>query len=246
LITTQRRTAFFRVKTGTEHYPVLYREVHNFVNEYINHNADEKPQFQMLDCTFGGGNHSIPLLRQHKNLRVLGVDLDSKVLEQCRDQYEEEFIDSKRLALEHSNYVHVPHIDVKGAFRKKIGIKDKWDIAILDLGFSSYQLEDPTRGFSYIGADDQPLDMRYDSEKDKEQQSQAFDILNNATELELSEIFKKFGEERFHDQLAGKIIEERSKKASIIKSTGDFKQAIRDAFPNSAKDEKNQMIKRAF
>lgn len=46
--------------------------------------------------------------------------------------------------------------------------------------------------------------------------------------------------------MAGKIIEARSKKASIIKTTGDFKQAIRDAFPNSAKDEKNQMIKRAF
>lgn len=70
--------------------------------------------------------------------------------------------------------------------------------------------------------------------------------MNHATELELSEIFKKFGEERFHDQLAKKIVDYRKVNGGLIQTTGDLKHAIRDAFPNSARDEKNNMIKRAF
>jgi len=50
---------------------------------------------------------------------------------------------------------------------------------LLDLGFSSYQLEDSERGFSYIGSDEQPLDMRFDSERNRADQSTAFDIINN-------------------------------------------------------------------
>ena len=71
------------------------------------------------------------------------------------------------------------------------------------------------------------------------------EIVNGATELELSEIFKKFGEERFHTLLATKLVEGRNKLGKI-QTTGDFKTVLRDAFPNSARDEKNQMIKRAF
>jgi len=74
-------------------------------------------------------------------------------MDKCREQYAE-LIASKRLALEHSNFVHASSIDTKSAFKKKIGIKDKFDIALLDLGFSSYQLESTDRGFSYIGPDD--------------------------------------------------------------------------------------------
>ena len=70
------------------------------------------------------------------------------------------------------------------------------------------------------------------------------DIVNNATQMELGEIFKKFGEERFYEQLAKKIIEMRQGK--MIKTTGELKDAVREAFPNSARDEKNNMIKRAF
>ena len=81
------------------------------------------------------------------------MDLDSVVLDRCRENYAD-LIKSKRLALEHSNYVNAIHIDPKEAFKKKIGIKSKFDIALLDLGFSSYQIDDPSRGFSYIGPDD--------------------------------------------------------------------------------------------
>ncbi len=164
----------------------------------------------MLDCTFGGGNHSYKLLQAHPNLKVLGLDLDSRVMEKCREQYSQ-LISSKRLALEHSNFVHASTIDPKAAFKKRIGVKDKFDLALLDLGFSSYQLESADRGFSYIGPDDQPLDMRFDSERDPSEQALASDIINHSSELELSEIFKKFGEERFHDQLAKKVVEARNK-----------------------------------
>ncbi len=132
----------------------------------------------MVDGTFGGGNHSVPLLTQHQNLRVLGTDLDSKVLDCCRQEYSA-LIKQRRLALEHSNYVNIPHIQVKEAFNRKIGISQQHDIALLDLGFSSYQLEDSERGFSYIGSDEQPLDMRFDSERNRADQSTAFDIINN-------------------------------------------------------------------
>jgi 16S rRNA (cytosine1402-N4)-methyltransferase len=120
-------------------------------------------------------------------------------------------------------------------------------MALLDLGFSSYQLADESRGFSYIGPDSQPLDMRFDAERDRTELSSAFDIVNSSTELELSEVFKKFGEERFHSDLARKIIQYRQQPGrGAIATTGDLKQAIREAFPNSAKDERNHMIKRAF
>ena len=60
----------------------------------------------MADCTFGGGNHSVPLLEKHSDLRVLGIDLDQKVLSECKTQYLD-LIKDRRLALEHSNFVNL-------------------------------------------------------------------------------------------------------------------------------------------
>jgi len=91
----------------------------------------------MLDCTFGGGNHSVGLLKKYKNLRILGVDMDSKVLNLCKEKYAD-LIKDKRLALEHSNYVNAPYIDARQAFNKRIGVRDRYDLVLLDLGFSSY------------------------------------------------------------------------------------------------------------
>jgi 16S rRNA (cytosine1402-N4)-methyltransferase len=135
----------------------MYREVQSCVEDYLisrdNSKDRSKITYQMLDCTFGGGNHSVPLLKKHKSLRVLGTDLDSRVLEACKNSYAD-FIKAKRLALEHSNFVHVSAIDPRQSFGKKLGVSQKHDIVLLDLGFSSYQLEDPERGFSYMGSDE--------------------------------------------------------------------------------------------
>lgn len=116
------REGFFRVN-GTEHYPVMYREIQSFVSDFIMHREKDRgsKSFQMVDCTFGGGNHSVPLLKQNPNLKVLGVDLDNKVLDKCREQYSD-LIKERRLALEHTNYVNVPNLDMRQAFNRRVGV----------------------------------------------------------------------------------------------------------------------------
>ena len=94
--------------------------------------------------------------------------------------------------------MNLPRVDIAKAFNRKTSTKSKFDIALLDLGFSSYQLEDD-RGFSYM-SEDQRLDMRYDTSS--EDSSTAHDILNNSTEFDLAQIFKKFGEEKNAGKLA--------------------------------------------
>jgi 16S rRNA (cytosine1402-N4)-methyltransferase len=94
----------------------MYREIFSFTEDFVAHldrnQETQKITYQMLDCTFGGGGHSIGLLKRLPNLRILGLDLDTKVLNQCREHYSP-YIQSKRLALEHSNYVNAQHVDVK-------------------------------------------------------------------------------------------------------------------------------------
>lgn len=79
-LTKQHYSGDFLQIDGVKHYPVMYREVQSLVKDYIEHFLDQKKTFQMADCTFGGGNHSIPLLMQHENLKIIGTDLDQKVL----------------------------------------------------------------------------------------------------------------------------------------------------------------------
>ena len=125
----------------------------------------------------------------------------------------------------HSNFVNIPAINVGKAFGRKVSTKNKFDIALLDLGFSSYQLEDDSRGFSYM-SDTQRLDMRYDnSQLDS---TSAHDIINNSSEYDLVEIFKRFGQERYSEKIAKNIIEHR--RGTMINTTGDLKKIIADTF----------------
>ena len=137
----------------------------------------------MADCTFGGGGHSVQLLEAHNNLRVLGCDLDNDMVEQCHENHYP-LVKKKRLSIVHSNYVHLNSINVGKAFGLKSATKPKYDILLMDLGFSSYQV-DGERGFSYL-EDDQELDMRYDTANPD--QSTALDILNSSSEYELIQI----------------------------------------------------------
>ena len=162
----------------------------------------------MFDGTFGGGGHSVQLLNEHKNLKILGTDLDQNLLDQCRLEYSG-LIEKRRLALEHTNFVNIPAIDLKKAFNRKITIRNYFDIGLVDLGFSNFQLMDQDRGFSYLPEnEDSILDMRFDTSTESNFVT-ASDILNGSSEFELTQIFKKFGDEPFASVLAQKIISAR-------------------------------------
>lgn len=103
----------------------------------------------MFDGTFGGGGHSVNLLKTHSNLKVLGTDLDEGLLEICKNEYAD-LISRRRLALHHTNFVNIPAIDLKTAFNRKITVKSRFDIGLLDLGFSNFQVMHEERGFSYL------------------------------------------------------------------------------------------------
>ena len=141
----------------------------------------------MFDGTFGGGGHSIQILENHSNIKILGTDLDETLLDQCKVEYGN-FIKQRRLALEHTNFVNIPAVDFKQAFNRKITTKTRFDIGLLDLGFSNFQVMDEDRGFSYLPENDESeLDMRFDNSSDS-QQVTAHDIVNGTSELELSQI----------------------------------------------------------
>ena len=174
----------------------------------------------MFDGTFGGGGHSIPLLQQHPNLKVLGTDLDERLLDQCRIEYET-LIKKRRLALCHTNFVNIPALDLKQEFNRKITVKKHFDIGLLDLGFSNFQVMDKDRGFSYLPQNDEVyLDMRFDDSTDSALVT-ASDLINGSSELELKQIFERFGEERYGAKLAQSIINAR--QGTIIATSGELK-----------------------
>ena len=109
----------------------------------------------------------------------------------------------------HSNYVNIPSVDLKEAFGRRITGKNHFDIGLLDLGMSSYQLDDEDRGFNFRHyCNDSQLDMRFDTSINANF-SAASDIVNSGSKLELAEIFKRFGEERFSERLAESIVKAR-------------------------------------
>lgn len=116
----------------------------------------------------------------------------------------------------HDNFYNIDDI------LKKIDI-DEVDGIIMDLGVSSYQIDNPQRGFSYMK--DSPLDMRMNTDQD----FTAFDVVNNYSEDELVKIFKEYGEERFSKRIAHLIVSERSKKSII--STLELADIIKRAIP---------------
>ncbi len=153
-----------------------------------------------IDGTLGGGGHTAAILEQSApNGRVLGIDADEQALKRVKAQFPD-FVDSGRLVLAHGNFADIGHIAGENGFSSVQGV-------LLDLGFSSDQMDDPQRGFSF-GADG-PLDMRLDQSLE----TSAADLVNNASEHELADIFWKYGEEKRSRQIARRIVYEREQRA---------------------------------
>lgn len=156
-----------------------------------------KTNGQYIDGTLGGGGHTKALLeRSYPDGRVLGIDSDAQALERVKESFAEE-VQNGRLVLVHGNFAELARIVDEAGFVSSI------DGVLLDLGFSSYQMDDPERGLSFSA--DGPLDMRLD----QSQELTAADLVNNASEQELADIFWRYGEETRSRQVAWRIVRER-------------------------------------
>lgn len=151
----------------------------------------------VVDATVGGGGHSLEILKMiSPGGRLIGIDADSGALKIAHNKLKD-FNDS--FLLINDNFRNIDRI------LSRENIKNV-DAILLDLGISSYQLEDAARGFSI--KHDNRLDMRMDQKR----KTTAYDIINRYSEKDLSEIIEKYGEERFHSRIARYINQARQKK----------------------------------
>src|SRR5205823_13518114 len=153
-----------------------------------------------IDGTVGGGGHTEAILEHcAPNGRVLGIDTDHQALARVRERLVGP-VSNGRLVLVHGNFAELACLANEAGFVSVQGI-------LLDLGFSSDQMDNPQRGFSFSA--DGPLDMRLD----QTQALSAVDLVNSASELELADILWRYGEETRSRQIARRIVRARTKSA---------------------------------
>lgn len=181
-----------------------------------------------LDGTLGGAGHSREILKRLKGSGLLiGIDQDIEALEVAKERLS----DYKNVEFFNLNYIN---------FEKaldELGI-DKIDGVLLDIGVSSYQFDNPERGFSYRF--DAPLDMRMDQDFE----ISAKDIVNTYSESEITRIIKDYGEEKWASRIAKFVVEERKKKD--IETTFELVEIIKNAIPASARRNGPHPAKRTF
>ena len=181
-----------------------------------------------LDGTLGGAGHSYEILKKLDGTGLLiGIDQDEEALKAAR----EKLSDFKNVEFFNLNY-----IDFEKAL-DELGI-DKIDGVLLDIGVSSYQFDNPERGFSYRF--DAPLDMRMDQNLE----ISAKDIVNTYNENEITKIIKDFGEEKWASRISKFIVEERKNKS--IDTTFELVEIIKNAIPASARRNGPHPAKRTF
>ncbi len=175
-----------------------------------------EPDGHYIDGTVGGGGHTAALLaRSAPQGKVLGIDTDPQALAQVKLRLADE-VRQGRLLLVQGNYSEVARFVAQAEFTPIQGI-------VLDLGFSSDQMENPERGFSF--STDGPLDMRLN----QSQGESAADLVNTASEQELADIFWRYGEENRARQIAWRVIRAREKGA--ITRTAQLAQVAAAGIP---------------
>ncbi|MBI2356373.1 MAG: 16S rRNA (cytosine(1402)-N(4))-methyltransferase RsmH, partial [Candidatus Doudnabacteria bacterium] len=203
------------------HIPVLLKES----LEYLN--ATRPGRF--IDGTAGDGGHTIAILKANSENKVLALDWDAGAAESLKEKLREEKLDS-RCAVLAGNYADLEKI-ASEEFRLVNGV-------ILDLGFSSQQIDDPARGFSFQHRG--PLDMRYDMTR----ALRAWDMVNKYPEQKLKEIIKEYGEERFGSKVASAIVKERSLHS--IDDTLRLYEIIKKALPKPLQYKAADSARRVF
>jgi 16S rRNA (cytosine1402-N4)-methyltransferase len=189
------------------HKPVLLKEIINFLNI--------KPNGIYIDCTAGGGGHSQSILEKIDSGKLIAIDQDPEAIYNLKKKFSKK----NNLYIIQSNFINIKE---KLA---EIGIYSI-DGVLFDLGVSSYQLDNPERGFSYNK--NCFLDMRMSKNG-----ISAHDIINNYSEENLAKILKKYGEEKFCRKISRNIIKARAKNP--IETTIELVEIIKNSVPASIK-----------
>ncbi len=192
-------------RTDNYHIPVMLKETLESI--IMDKNGD------YLDCTLGGGGHAKVILEMISDKgSLLGIDRDKEAIEQTTDLSET----YKNFTAENISFANVMGLD-------SVVFGLKFDGILMDLGVSSHQIDDPKRGFSYMHSGE--LDMRMN----KDDELNAYIVVNNYTEEQLKEIFYKYGEEKKARYIARNIC--RAREESPIKTTKELSDIIERSVP---------------
>ncbi|MFB0918838.1 MAG: 16S rRNA (cytosine(1402)-N(4))-methyltransferase RsmH [Clostridiaceae bacterium] len=186
-----------------------------------------KPDGIYVDCTLGGGGHSLGILENLKDGRIIGIDQDKEALAHTKLKLK----DYPNVTFVHDNFENLGEIIDREAPSGVDGI-------IMDLGVSSYQLDNPERGFSYMN--DAPLDMRMDVDAPMS----AYDVVNGYSEEALYKVIRDYGEERFASRIARNICKAREDKK--IETTLELSEIIKRSIPAKDRREGPHPAKRTF
>lgn len=206
---------------------IEFNHVSVLLNECIE-NLNIKPNGIYVDGTMGGAGHSLEIVKKLSEKGMLiGIDRDEEALTVAKERLKE---------FNNVKYVHDNHDNIDEII-KNLNIKGV-DGILLDLGVSSYQIDEKTRGFTYM--DDGPLDMRMD----KSQKLTAEYIVNNYKEQDLARIIFEYGEEKFSRKIARNICEYRKNKK--IETTGELVKIIEKSIPGKFREKNSHPAKRTF
>ena len=170
------------------HKPVLWREIVAFVGESLGGNG------LLADCTLGEGGHSEILLKVFPNLKIVGFERDSDILEAAKSRLS---VFGNRVVFVNSNFS-----SIAGYFEDKV----KPDYILYDFGISSYHFDKSDKGFSFES--EEPLNMSLDGKG-----LNAWHVINKYSQRELERVFRDYGEENWAVHIAKIIVERRAKES---------------------------------
>ncbi len=205
-----------------------------------------RPDGLYIDGTLGGGGHSFEIAKRLTQGGVLiGIDQDEEALSAAGERLS---VYSDRVRLVHDNYENMENAvrsfleeTAFSVVQREEGqdkISGTVDGILLDLGVSSYQLDNPERGFSY--RTDAPLDMRMDRTAD----FSARDIVNTYSAQELTRVLRDYGEEKCAAKIAANIVKER--EIALIETTGRLAQIVERSIPMKMRERGGNPCKRTF
>lgn len=209
------------------HITVLLDEPIRYITEPFTEDRD----YYVLDGTFGGGGHSLTFIDRHPKVKMISFDQDPTAIENGRKLIAEKNYE-ERVNLIQDNFVNLTtHLDQLG--------QEKIDGAIFDLGVSSHQFDEKSRGFSF--QEEAFLNMRMDQDESK---LTAHKIVNEYNEEDLAYIFSNYGEEKFSNRISARIVEQRSRKE--IRTTKELEDIIFHAYPKKMRFGRTHPATRCF